>query len=62
LAKPFEIDELGMMVARYLLDFPEQKLPSTLIPCPHKAIGEVFLAPVWYTPSDDDNPVSLLGE
>jgi Replication-relaxation len=22
----------------------------------------LFLAPVWYTPSDDDNPVSLLGE
>ena len=23
---------------------------------------QVFLDPVWYTPSDDDNPVSLLGE
>jgi hypothetical protein len=23
---------------------------------------QLFLAPVWYTPSDDENPVSLLGE
>jgi len=23
---------------------------------------QLFLAPVWYTPSDDDNPVSLLGD
>jgi Replication-relaxation len=32
-----------------------------------ESIGEIeprqlFLDPVWYTPSDDDNPVSLLGE
>jgi hypothetical protein len=23
---------------------------------------QLFLDPVWYTPFDDDNPVSLLGE
>jgi hypothetical protein len=23
---------------------------------------QLFLAPVWYTPSEDENPVSLLGE
>ena len=23
---------------------------------------QLFLDPVWYIPSDDDNPVSLLGE
>jgi len=24
--------------------------------------GQLFLDPVWYVPSDDENPVSLLGE
>jgi len=29
---------------------------------PSQAIGGLFLDPVWYLPSDDDKPASLLGE